>query len=66
MADEKQINPAESIRDEQGRSTVSRQPLNWNDSCVVPPRAVNQRAKQNSRELMANQFDESHDENDKT
>ena len=57
MSDDKQVNPADRVYEEPGRSTVSPQPINWKDSCVIPPWSVNVRAKQKTRELAANNFD---------
>lgn len=57
MTNDKQVNPADGVDEEPGRSLVSPQPINWNDSCIIPPRAVNKRAKHDARELSANEFD---------
>ena len=57
MSDDKQVNPVDDTYEEQGRSTVSPQPINWKDSCVIPPWSVNVRAKQKTRELATKDFD---------
>ena len=57
MANEKQTNPADNVHEEPGHSTISPQPINWHDSCNIPPRAVTKRVENNSRELSANDFD---------
>lgn len=62
--DDKQVNPADDMFEEQGRSTVSPQPINWKDSCVIPPWSVNIRAEQKARELSVNDFDAATQDND--